>query len=241
MSVANKLLITLLTVGFFYTLTINYKQRISEPSLTIKLQFNEDFLNKIEEKHGLSTRQRFIDWQNLIEQGKTLSEQEKLRLTNDFFNQNSLFIDDTVLWKTQDYWATPVEFLIKRAGDCEDFSVAKYFTLLEMGIDDSKLRITYVKALDLNQAHMVLTYFEHPQSIPLVLDNVSPIISRATERNDLEPVYSFNGSGLWLAKNKVIGSIVGKPEKLNAWQNLKCRMLSSIIDDKLSPKSICLE
>jgi predicted transglutaminase-like cysteine proteinase len=230
-SVAYKLLITLLTVGIFYTFSINHKQQTSETSLAINLLFNEALLNKIEEKHGFSTRQRFVDWQNLTIRGKTVSEEEKLRLTNDFFNQNSQFVDDKVLWKAQDYWATPVEFLTKGAGDCEDFSIAKYFTLLEMGIDDSKLRITYVKALDLNQAHMVLTYFENPQSIPLVLDNLSPAIKQAIERTDLEPVYSFNANGLWLAKNKVIGAIVGKPEQLNAWQNLKARMLNSVTEE----------
>jgi len=225
-SVANKLLISLLTVGIFYTYINIYNQQILEPSLTIKLQFDDALLKKIEEKYGISTRQRFEDWQKLIEQGKTASEQEKLRLTNDFFNQNSLFVDDSVLWKTQDYWATPTEFLIKGAGDCEDYSIAKYFTLLEMGVDDSKLRMTYVKALALNQTHMVLTYFESTQAIPLVLDNLRSTINLATERNDLEPVYSFNASGLWQAKSKGGGQLMGSATKLNPWSDLKRRMLA---------------
>lgn len=227
MSVAKKLLFSLLTVGILYTCITLYKPRNSEPSLTIRLQFNQAMLNKIEEKHGVSTRQRFVDWQNLIEQGKTAPELEKLRLTNDFFNQTSLFVDDNVLWKTQDYWATPFEFLIKGAGDCEDFSIAKYFTLLEMGVADEKLRVTYVKAIELNQAHMVLTYLESPQSVPLVLDNLRAEINLAIERTDLEPVYSFNGSGLWQAKIKGSGRQVGSAKNLNPWQDLKRRMLAN--------------
>lgn len=227
MSVANKLLLCLITVGILYTSITAYNPRNSEPSLTIRLQFNQAMLNKIEETHGVSTRQRFVEWQNLIEQGKNAPELEKLRLTNDFFNQTSLFVDDKVLWDTQDYWATPFEFLIKGAGDCEDFSIAKYFTLLEMGVADENLKVTYVKAIELNQAHMVLTYFESPQSIPLVLDNLRPEIKLAIERTDLDPVYSFNGSGLWQAKTKGSGQQLGSAEKLNPWQDLKRRMLKN--------------
>lgn len=227
MSVANKLLNCLITVGILYTSITAYNPRNSEPSLTIRLQFNQAMLNKIEETHGVSTRQRFVEWQNLIEQGKNAPELEKLRLTNDFFNQTSLFVDDKVLWDTQDYWATPFEFLIKGAGDCEDFSIAKYFTLLEMGVADENLKVTYVKAIELNQAHMVLTYFESPQSIPLVLDNLRPEIKLAIERTDLNPVYSFNGSGLWQAKTKGSGQQLGSAEKLNPWQDLKRRMLKN--------------
>lgn len=31
-------------------------------------------------------------------------------------------------------WKTPKEFLIDGEGVCEDFAIAKYFTLLELGI-----------------------------------------------------------------------------------------------------------
>nr|WP_305888602.1 transglutaminase-like cysteine peptidase [Methylomonas sp. SURF-2] len=215
----------MLTVGIFYTCLTLYQQHTPEPSLTVGLRFTPALLDNIEQTHGLSTRQRFVDWQELIEQGKNATELEKLRLSNDFFNQTSLFVDDKVLWKAQDYWATPFEFIIKGAGDCEDFSIAKYFTLLEMGVDDSKLRITYVKALELNQAHMVLTYYESPAAVPLVLDNIKPDIRSADERRDLEPVYSFNGSGLWLAKLRSIDLNLGTAGSINAWEDLKLRML----------------
>lgn len=184
-------------------------------------------LDRIASKYGPDARRRFVSWQDLMASGKTAQEPEKLRQVNDFFNRNTAFVDDIVLWQQSDYWATPVELLAKGAGDCEDFSIAKYFTLLEMGVAENKLRITYVKALELNQAHMVLTYFESPQAVPLVLDNLKPAISLATDRNDLQPVYSFNGSGLWLVKIKGSGQQVGDAERLNPWADLKRRMLET--------------
>lgn len=192
------------------------------------IHLDEELLNKIEEKYGSDARKRFIGWQSLMESGKNASEPDKLRRVNDFFNQNIQFVDDLTLWLMEDYWATPVEMLAKGAGDCEDYSIAKYFTLVEMGVAENRLRITYVKALELNQAHMVLTYFESPQAVPLVLDNLKPEISSAGDRSDLQPVYSFNGSGLWLAKEKGSGRQIGDAERLDPWADLKRRMLEKV-------------
>lgn len=84
--------------------------------------------------------------------------------------------------------------------------------------------MTYVKALRPNQAHMVVTYYSTPKAIPLVLDNLIADILPATQRKDLIPVYSFNGSGLWLAKSRGKGQKVGKSDRLKRWQNLLDRM-----------------
>ena len=123
----------------------------------------------------------------------------------------------------QDYWATPIEFLRKGAGDCEDFALAKYFTLREMGVPANQLRITYVKALQLNQAHMVVTWYATPDAIPLVLDNLKTAILPATQRTDLLPVYAFNGEGLWLPQSGG-NKRVGDSKRLSRWQDLLTRM-----------------
>lgn len=127
-------------------------------------------------------------------------------------------------WKKSDYWATPVEFLSTGGGDCEDFSLAKYFTIKALGVPEKKINMTYVKAIKLNQAHMVVTYYSTPRAIPLVLDNLVADILPATKRKDLIPVYSFNGSGLWLAKSRGKGQKVGSSARLKRWTNLLNRM-----------------
>lgn len=109
-----------------------------------------------------------MDWQQLITENQGLTEQEKLNRVNEFFNANIQFIDDQALWDLKDYWATPLETLSKGGGDCEDYAIAKYFTLKRLGVDESKLRLTYVKAVELNQAHMVLTYFENKRAEPSI-------------------------------------------------------------------------
>ncbi|AMO76704.1 MULTISPECIES: cysteine protease LapG [unclassified Pseudomonas] len=168
-------------------------------------------------------RARIEAWQRVLADEAGADEQEQLRAVNDFFNRQLRFTDDLGLWHQVDYWATPVEALLKGAGDCEDFAIAKYVSLRHLGVPAQKLRITYVKALRLNQAHMVLTYYPRPEAVPLVLDNLIGSILPASQRDDLQPVYAFNGEGLWLADGGG-GKQVGDSKRLSRWQDLLRKM-----------------
>jgi predicted transglutaminase-like cysteine proteinase len=182
-----------------------------------------ELIKSVREKYGEPAVERVLNWQRLLQENRDKSESEKLDVVNDFFNRLK-FRPDSILWDKNDYWATPIEAMGKGAADCEDYSIAKYFTLRELGVPDAKLRIMYVKALRLNQAHMVLTYYPSPDAVPLVLDNLNKRILPATQRTDLAPVYSFNGDGLWLAKSRDKGLRVGTSKRINLWQDLKARM-----------------
>ncbi|MCB1868699.1 MAG: transglutaminase-like cysteine peptidase [Gammaproteobacteria bacterium] len=158
-----------------------------------------------------------------MSENRNKDEPTKLLLVNDFFNRLK-FSTDLKLWGKEDYWATPVEAMGIGGADCEDYSIAKYFTLRELGVQDDKLRIMYVKAVSLNQAHMVLAYYKTPGSVPEVLDNIVGKIVPADQRPDLVPVYSFNASDLWLAKSRGLGQYVGKSDRIGLWQDLRKRM-----------------
>ncbi|MDX8388463.1 MAG: transglutaminase-like cysteine peptidase [Ghiorsea sp.] len=195
-------------------------------TITVADQFglSLETLTNIEQRYGTSAKERLIDWQELIQDNQGQSEWRTINTVNEFFNELD-FISDKKHWGRDDYWATPIELLSTKGGDCEDFSIAKYFTLLELGVPDERLRITYVKALRLNQAHMVLTYYETPTSEPLVLDNIVKRIKTASQRPDLMPVYSFNGSNLWMSKERGQGrKVQGGSQRINLWRDLNVRM-----------------
>ena len=183
-----------------------------------------ELLAGAQKEFGDEAQQRLLDWQQLYQDLKNEDENEKLRRVNHFFNQRIKYISDEKHWGQKDYWATPYESLTTNGADCEDFVIAKYYTLKELGIEVDKMRITYVKALRINQAHMVLTYFPTPDAIPLVLDNLIGKIYSADRRKDLDPVYSFNGSGMWLERMKGRGIRMGNPNKLDLWTGLRLRM-----------------
>jgi len=200
----------------------------SLPVLTREaLVLDEQTLIRAQQRFGPGARKRLLAWMDLVNGDQSQSEREKLDKVNRFFNRLD-FIDDIIHWKKKDYWATPVEFLASDGGDCEDFAIAKYFTLKLMGVDENKLTLTYVKALGPNQAHMVLTYYPRPGAEPLILDSLIDAIEPASRRTDLLPVYSFNASGLWLAKQRGRGRQVGSSERLKRWQDLLARLPESL-------------
>jgi len=192
------------------------------------IDLSDSILQKFEQKYGSAPTDDVRQWRDLLETSRGLGEKEKLVAVNNFFNRKIKFTDDIIHWQKEDYWATPFEFIGTGAGDCEDFSIAKYFSLLELGVSDDKLRMTYVKALAYNQAHMVVTYFPEPGSVPLVLDNINPAIKPATQRKDLLPVYSFNGAGLWLAKERGLGKKAGSSGRITLWKDLNKKLAAGL-------------
>jgi predicted transglutaminase-like cysteine proteinase len=151
--------------------------------------------------------------------GKGLRETELLTLVNQFLNRVP-FVEDQKHWNAEDYWATPAEAIASNGADCEDFSVAKYFLLKELGVPVSRLRLVYVKAIKLNQAHMVMAYYATPSAEPLVLDNLEDSVRPASQRNDLVPVYSFNDEEVWVESKGKIGS----PRQIRNWSSLLERL-----------------
>ncbi len=165
------------------------------------LYVNKRLLKAIEHKYGDFAKNRFDALNTLLEILRHKSEREKLEGVNAFYN-NTPYLSDIKNYAQSDYWATPLEFLGRDRGDCEDYVIAKYFALKYIGVDPKKLYFTYVKSRKFSQAHMVLTYFKTPSSIPLVLDNYNLKIFPANKRRDLIPIYNFNGDALYLAQKR---------------------------------------
>ena len=127
---------------------------------------------------------RIKSWELMKEKARDEKLLDKLKIVNDYFNKLS-YSSDIKNWNKTDYWATPYEFLSLGAGDCEDYAIAKYFTLKELGIDDSKLKLTYAKLSKNNQAHIVLSYYHKPNYTPIILDNINKKLQVSTKRKDL--------------------------------------------------------
>ena len=202
---------------------------LSLAALAVELDtITDPQIGKLAQQFGATAKTRLSDGRTLVTTAKNKAlqqEREKLELVNDFMNRTP-FVADAQHWGKEDYWATPVEFLSTNGGDCEDFSIAKYFALRSLGVPDEKLRITYVKEIVVyNEAHMVLAYFPAPDAEPLVLDNINKTIRPASTRTDLVPVYSFNGSGLWLAKDQTgRGQSVGGSDRIGHWKDVQARL-----------------
>jgi len=135
---------------------------------------------------------------NAVQTASGKAELPWLQKVNDFFNKVP-YLTDQEHWGVPDYWATPAEMVASWGGDCEDYAIAKYMSLKELGFPVERLRITYVRAVKIGETHMVLAYYPYPSADPLILDNLVDEVQPASQRTDLIPVYSFNDEDLWLA------------------------------------------
>lgn len=158
-----------------------------------------------QERYGAPAATLVKDWRRLLESARTQAETEQLTSVNTFFNRRLIFESDEMVWQQKDHWATPLEFMGRGMGDCEDFTIAKYMSLLLLGVPHDKLRLIYVRARTggagsgISEAHMVLGYYAQPDAEPLILDNLISNIRPASMRSDLSPIFSFSHQGLWVA------------------------------------------
>lgn len=183
----------------------------------------DDSIENKADQFGSDTLPQIKAWVTLIRDDSCVTDMEKLQKVNRFFNRMR-FVEDMIHWGVEDYWATPVEFLGTSGGDCEDFALAKFFTLKAMGINEQQLYITYEKTLNPRRVHMVLTYHSSPEAIPLVLDNLTSQIEMANKRRDILLVYGFNCSNFRVVSTRGLGQELGKSDRLKRWQDVQRRI-----------------
>jgi predicted transglutaminase-like cysteine proteinase len=173
-------------------------------------------------RYGTSATQRGTAWQSTLKTLDTKSVTEQLTGINRFFNQTIRWQSDEEIYGETDFWATPAETLGLGRGDCEDFTIAKYMSLRQLGVPADQLRLTYVKLQmtgGRSQAHMVLAWYATPGSIPLILDNANAQILPASQRRDLRPVFSFTSDALWIAGSRQNDNI-NPSSRLSQWRQM---------------------
>jgi predicted transglutaminase-like cysteine proteinase len=184
------------------------------------------------DRYGPAAVERLGDWEQFIAGSAQAPLPEQLQTTNDFFNQRLRWSSDEQIYGVEDYWATPLETLGIGAADCEDFSIAKYITLLSLGVDPRSLRLVYVKAQrpgGPTQAHMVLAWYASASAEPLILDNINSAVVPAGQRQDLTPIFSFNADDLWISG--ATGPSNASPRlRLSRWR----QVLERIVDEGFS-------
>ena len=185
-------------------------------------------------RYGSEVTLRVRDWRAMLEESVGEDDEVRLVRINSFFNRRIRFADDIDVWQQSDFWATPLETLSRAAGDCEDFAIAKYASLVMIGVPLEQLRLIYVRARiggpdsKLSQAHMVVGYFPTPEAEPLILDNLISEIRPASRRPDLTPVFSFGSAGMWLGGAQQ--SVADPTVRLSRWRDALQRMRAEGLD-----------
>lgn len=181
-----------------------------------------------QQRYGQAASETVASWRQMLEESRARPDDDKLKAVNQFFNRRLRYSSDQASWGMPDYWATPLEFMGRAQGDCEDFAIAKYISLLLLGIPNDRLRLIYVRArfganATLNtEAHMVLGYYIDPAGEPIILDSLLNAIHPAAARTDLTPVFSFNSQGLWVPGAPSLGA--DPTARLSRWRDVLDRI-----------------
>jgi predicted transglutaminase-like cysteine proteinase len=117
----------------------------------------------------------------------------KVNAVNNYVNKVR-YIEDKKNFGKSDYWATPAEFFA-RGGDCEDFAIAKYAILKELGVPENMMRLAIVQDKIKNIPHAVLIVYT--EKGPMLLDNQIKRTSQVASVNRYKPIYSINANGWW--------------------------------------------
>lgn len=171
-------------------------------------------------------QEALTEWQTMLHDANDLPVKEKLKRVNEFFNRHISYAENRDVWGKDDYWATPLESLAKKRGDCKGFVIAKYYALMELNIPVKQLRLIYVKAQiggmesTIQQSHMILAYYATPEAEPLILDNLITDIRPSSRRTDLFPVFSFNSEGIFVGVTGGASVGPGGVGQLSHWADL---------------------
>jgi predicted transglutaminase-like cysteine proteinase len=176
----------------------------------------------IQDNH-CSDNQVIDNWNHMIEEAQYYDDEMKVLVVNSFFNTNIRYKKDTSNWEESNFWATPFESMINGQGDCEDYAIAKFKSLLLLGIPEDNLSIHHVNIKygrsNLTDSHMVLVY-KNEEGESFVLDNIDARILPIQERYDLTTVFSFNIHNLWIGESITQYSPI---DKISQWRNLLTR------------------
>lgn len=134
-------------------------------------------------------------WRAELSQYRDNSIKVMAERVNDLVNKTAYVVDQKV-WGKSDYWATPVEFLVRGAGDCEDFAIAKYIALRALGVPEDRLRVAIVHDNIKNIPHAVLIVYS--ESGPVILDNQTKSLIDGDRAGRYRPIYSINRTAWWL-------------------------------------------
>jgi len=132
-------------------------------------------------------------WRELQLRAGGQRRMEQLHSVNEFFNRWP-YKSDAEAFGRREYWASPTVFMAQ-SGDCEDYAIAKYFALRQLGFDKEELRIVVLYDGIRNVGHAVLAVYQGNDI--LILDSLSNFITTHARYRHYIPQYSMNETTRW--------------------------------------------
>ncbi len=156
---------------------------------------NEKPLYEFCDAGSLSCPPKYQDWRALLSEIRHLPEDQQLARLNRGINALISHGEDADIFSVRDHWASPMEFL-QTGGDCEDFTILKYVSLLELGFADYRLRIVVVEDTDRHVYHAILAVAGQQGAI--ILDSLADTPVLHSQIKHYRPIYSVSRHDRWI-------------------------------------------
>lgn len=130
----------------------------------------------------------------ILDKAQTREGWARIAEINRAINLSIRPVDDMTQYGVADLWATPLMTFASNAGDCEDYAIAKYFALHEMGFLDSDLRLVVVHDRAANEDHAV-TAVRHERRW-IILDSRTLAIRTDVNIAEFDPLFVVDSDGV---------------------------------------------
>ena len=151
-----------------------------------------------------------VAWQSVVRTQRGRPPIEQIQAVNRFLNDWRYKSDDQNYGR-RDYWATPLEFL-RHSGDCEDYAIAKYVTLRQLGFTPEQLRLVVVRDVIRDLAHAVLAVYVDEEVY--ILDNLTKAVLPQERIQQYVPYYSVNETTRWAHAAPVETLVSSRTERM---------------------------
>ena len=147
-------------------------------------------------------------WQVFLRAVRSESRVGQIRNVNVWFNMLP-YKQDNWIYGKDDHWASVGEFL-EQSGDCEDFAIAKYLTLRQLGfpVDSMWVSIVYDVYSGTDHAFLIV---EHDGET-FVLDNRDDEVSGTRHSYRYQPHFLFNEKDVHIYESPVMARTIRKDD-----------------------------
>jgi predicted transglutaminase-like cysteine proteinase len=132
----------------------------------------------------------------LIDKAGDTSGRGRIAKINRSINYAIRYVSDIRQHGVVDLWSPPLATIASGKGDCEDYAIAKYAALRQMGFGPDDLRLLLVRDRSVGLDHAVLGV--HFEGRWLVLDNRHSILVESDELWQFTPLFAINHQGVKL-------------------------------------------
>jgi predicted transglutaminase-like cysteine proteinase len=123
----------------------------------------------------------------LVEKARNLVGRARIMEVNRAVNLTIRPMTDLAQYGQEDLWATPLMTFKSGAGDCEDYAIAKYAALIQLGVPPDDLRLLAVYDRGARENHAVTAVRSEQRW--LILDNRTTDIKDDAKAINLSPLF----------------------------------------------------